>query len=77
MTADAPFSARLGDRSLFPDLGRQIYFNHGAISPPSLAVRAAVLRVIDDYASHGAESFPRWAAQRAGLREKKIGRAHV
>ena len=64
------FSAKLGDRSLFPDLSYRVYFNHGAISPPSLAVRHAVTGVLDDYARHGASSFPRWAAQRASLREK-------
>jgi cysteine desulfurase / selenocysteine lyase len=69
-TAAPVFSARFGDRSLFPDLEAPVYFNHGAISPPSLAVRAAVVGVLDDYARHGAASFPRWAAQRLGLREK-------
>jgi len=67
------FSARLGDRSLFPDLGAQVYVNHGAISPPSLAVRAAVVGVIDDYAAHGVAAFPRGLAQRSELREK-LGR---
>ena len=67
---DRTFSARFGDRSLFPDLEHRVYFNHGAISPPSLPVRAAVTGVLDDYARRGASSFPRWAAQRAGLREK-------
>ena len=38
MSMDKTFSARLGDRSLFPDLSRRVYFNHGSISPPSLAV---------------------------------------
>lgn len=70
---DPHFSAALGDRSLFPDLAFRVYFNHGAISPPSLAVRAAVTGVLDDYARHGVSSFPRWAAQRASLREK-LGR---
>ncbi len=70
---DATFSAQLGDRSLFPDLVAAVYFNHGAISPPSLAVRRAVVAVLDDYARHGAASFGRWAAQRVGLREK-LGR---
>jgi len=59
MTMDAPFQARLGDRSLFPDLASDAYFNHGAISPPSLAVRRAVTGVLDDYARHVAGSFPR------------------
>jgi selenocysteine lyase/cysteine desulfurase len=70
---DAPFQAKLGDRSLFPDLAYDAYFNHGAISPPSLAVRRAVTGVLDDYARHGAGSFPRWAAQRNGLRAKLAG----
>jgi selenocysteine lyase/cysteine desulfurase len=70
---NATFSAALGDRSLFPDLACRAYMNHGAISPPSLAVRRAVTAVLDDYACHGAASFPRWAAERMGLREK-IGR---
>jgi selenocysteine lyase/cysteine desulfurase len=70
MIMDRTFSAKLGDRSLFPDLEHPVYFNHGAISPPSLAVRQAVVGVLDDYARHGVSSFPRWAAQRAGLREK-------
>jgi cysteine desulfurase / selenocysteine lyase len=67
---DAPSPARLGDRSLFPDLACDVYFNHGAISPPSLAVRRAVTVCLDDYARHGAASFPRWAAQRHVLRAK-------
>jgi selenocysteine lyase/cysteine desulfurase len=66
-------AATLGDRSLFPDLAYRVYMNHGAISPPSLPVRRAVTAVLDDYARHGAASFPRWNAQRLGLREK-IGR---
>jgi cysteine desulfurase/selenocysteine lyase len=59
----------LGDRSQFPDLAYDVYFNHAAISPPSLAVRAAVAGVLDDYARHGAASFPTWAARRLRLRE--------
>jgi cysteine desulfurase / selenocysteine lyase len=66
----APLLARLGDRSLFPDLEAAVYMNHGGISPPSLAVRRAMTGVLDDYARHGSGSFGRWAAQRAGLREK-------
>jgi cysteine desulfurase / selenocysteine lyase len=60
---------KLGDRSQFPDLDYDVYMNHAAISPPSLAVRAAVLGVLDDYARHGAASFPTWAAHRMRLRE--------
>jgi selenocysteine lyase/cysteine desulfurase len=67
---DATFSAKLGDKSLFPDLEHRVYFNHGSISPPSLAVRCAMVGVIDDYARHGASAFARGAAQRERLREK-------
>jgi selenocysteine lyase/cysteine desulfurase len=63
-------SARLGDRSLFPDLEYEVYFNHGAISPPSLPVRRAVASCLDDYARQGAASFGRWVAQRGALRAK-------
>jgi cysteine desulfurase/selenocysteine lyase len=67
---DTTFSAQLGDRSLFPDLACAVYVNHGAISPPSLAVRSAVIGALDDYARHGAAAFGRWVAQRVGLRAK-------
>ena len=40
-----PLPARLGDRRLFPDLAVPVYVNHAAISPHSLAVRAAVQAV--------------------------------
>lgn len=67
---ETTFQAKLGDRSLFPDLAYPVYMNHGAISPPSLAVRAAMMEVVDDYAKHGAGAFGRWFAQKARLREK-------
>ena len=70
MDIDTTFTARLGDRSLFPDLAYRVYMNHGAISPPSRAVRAAMLEVVDDYAAHGAGSFGRWFRERGRLREK-------
>jgi selenocysteine lyase/cysteine desulfurase len=70
---EAKFSARLGDRSLFPDLEHRVYFNHGAISPPSLAVCSAIRGVIDDYAQTGASAFARGMAQRVRLREKIAG----
>jgi selenocysteine lyase/cysteine desulfurase len=67
------FVARFGDRTLFPDLADDVYVNHASISPPSLAVRQAVLTVLDDYARHGAGAFGRWAAQKNRLREKLAG----
>ncbi len=44
--------------------------NHGAISPPSLAVRRAVMGALDDYARRGAAAVGRWLTQRASLRSK-------
>ncbi|MFT7622701.1 MAG: cysteine desulfurase/selenocysteine lyase [Myxococcota bacterium] len=52
--------ARLGDRSLFPDLEAWSYLNHAAISPPSLPVRRAVTDVLDDYARRGVGAIGTW-----------------
>lgn len=64
------FTARLGDRSLFPDLQARAYLNHAAISPPSRAVIEAVQTVTTDYARRGASAFSSWLDQRTRLREK-------
>lgn len=58
----------LGDRRLFPDLEARVYLNHAAISPPSLPVRAACVRVLDDYATLGAGAWLRYRDQRDQLR---------
>lgn len=60
----------LGDRRLFPQLEPRLYVNHAAVSPPSLAVRAAAERVLDDYARLGVGAVPLYAEQRARLKEK-------
>ncbi len=64
------FPAALGDRSAFPDLLARAYLAHSAISPVSAPVRAAAHEVLDDYARHGVEAFPRWLEQRVGLRAR-------
>ncbi len=64
------FTARLGDRSLFPHLEARVYLNHGGISAPSVAVQAAVNEVLDDYARRGGGAFLRWHDQRARLKGK-------
>ena len=61
---------RMGDRSLFPTLAAKAYLNHAAISPPSEPVRAAVARLLEDYAREGVGAFPRWQEQRERLRGK-------
>ncbi len=64
------FTARLGDRSLFPHLEARVYLNHGGISAPSVAVQAAVNEVLDDYARRGGAAFLRWNEQRTRLKGK-------
>ena len=68
-----PFVARLGDRSLYPDLTALAYLNHGGISPASIAIRHAVTTVVDDYGKHGAGAFPHWMEQRSRLKGKLAG----
>lgn len=63
-----PYEAHLGDRSLFPDLADRAFLNHGAISPPSLAVREAVAAVVDDYAHRGTWAHMPWKERRERLR---------
>lgn len=64
------FTARLGDRSLFPHLEARVYLNHGGISAPSVAVQHAINEVLDDYARRGAGAFLRWHEQRTRLKGK-------
>ncbi|MEZ5965054.1 MAG: aminotransferase class V-fold PLP-dependent enzyme [Planctomycetota bacterium] len=61
---------RLGSRDLFPDLQAHAYLNHAAVSPPSLAVRAAVQDVADTYARAGAGAWMHYAEQRNDLRRR-------
>jgi len=60
----------LGSRDLFPDLRPRAYFNHAAVSPPSLPVRAAVQEVADTYARLGAGAWMLFAEQRNELRRR-------
>ena len=71
------FTARLGDRSLFPTLEPRVYLNHGAISPASTPVIAAVNAYLQDYARRGVAAFPTWQAQRRGLKEKLARLIHA
>ncbi len=59
--------ARLGDRSLFPDLEPRAYLNHAASSPPSLPVRRAVGDLLDELARGSGERAA--LALRSRLRE--------
>lgn len=61
-------TARLGDRSLFPDLEPIAYCNHAAISAPSRPVQRAVERALADYGRQGMGAFFAWQAQRERLR---------
>lgn len=67
MPADLP-TARLGDRSLFPDLRPRAYLNHAAVSPWSAPVQAAVAAVGAEYGREGAGAIAGALALRARLR---------
>ncbi len=65
----APLIA-LGDRSLYPALKAQAYLAYAATAPVSSLVKAAVNRVLDDYAERGNVAFLDWFEQRERLRQK-------
>ena len=52
---------RLGSRELFPDLEARAYLNHAAMSPPSVAVRDAMVGFVDDHARKGLGGEPELA----------------
>ncbi len=62
--------AKLGDRSLFPDLEAFAYVNHSAISPLSAPVQAAMAEVTADYGRRGLDAYFTWSERREGLRER-------
>jgi len=62
------YEARLGDRSLFPALSDRVFLNHGAISPPSAAVQAALTAVVGDHARRGTWAHAAWKDGRDRLR---------
>ena len=62
--------ARLGSRELFPDLEARAYLNHAAMSPLSVAVRAAMAGFVDDHARKGLGALFTWFEQRRRVREK-------
>jgi selenocysteine lyase/cysteine desulfurase len=61
--------ARLGDRSLFPNLGAQAYLAHAAISPLSAPVCSRISEVLADYSCGGMTGFVRWAPRMKRVRE--------
>lgn len=62
--------AKLGDRSLYPDLEAKAYLAYAATGPVSSLVKAAVNRVLDGYAKQGNVAFFEWIEQRERLRGK-------
>lgn len=62
-----PPLARLGDRSLFPDLACRSYLAHCAISPASRPVRAIVTTLAESYGRAGVGALAQWMEQRARL----------
>jgi cysteine desulfurase / selenocysteine lyase len=62
--------AKLGDRSLYPDLKAKAYLAYAATGPVSSLVKAAVNQVLDSYAEQGNVAFFEWIEQRERLRGK-------
>lgn len=60
--------ARLGDRSLFPDLAARSYLNHAAIAPLSRAAVEQAEALLRSYARGGLEGFKEWLPQRSRLK---------
>ncbi len=66
------YLARLGDRSLFPELEPHAYLNHAAVGAVSVPVKKAAEEVLADYERRGLHAIERWIPQRTELK-KKIG----
>jgi selenocysteine lyase/cysteine desulfurase len=62
--------ARVGDRTLFPDLEGAAYLAHAAISPLSLPVRERIAEVANDYGRGGMAGFARWAPRLRQVRQQ-------
>jgi selenocysteine lyase/cysteine desulfurase len=62
--------ARLGDRTLFPELEARAYLNHSGIAAPSVPVKLAVEALMSDYARQGYAAYLPWRDQRERLRSK-------
>src|SRR5919198_5684455 len=62
--------ARLGDRSLFPEVRARAYLNHAGVSPPSLPVRRAVAALLERYTADGVRAVGETVALHGRLREK-------
>lgn len=61
-------TARLGDRSMFPDLHWSVYGNHAAVSPLSQPAQAAVVDASDRLAQEGLGALTEDMELRDGLR---------
>jgi cysteine desulfurase / selenocysteine lyase len=63
-------TARLGDRSLFPQLEARAYLNHAGVSPPSAPVREAVAGAVEAVARLGGEAVAVAMARRRRLKDE-------
>ena len=48
---------KLGQLNLFPKLEQNVYWNHAAISPPSVLTAQAVQAVLNEFACRGSDAF--------------------
>lgn len=58
----------LGRLDLFPKLDGKVYWNHAAISPPSLVISQAIQETLNDFASRGSDAFLRVVEKRLALK---------
>ncbi|HEU4383624.1 MAG TPA: aminotransferase class V-fold PLP-dependent enzyme [Anaeromyxobacteraceae bacterium] len=65
--------ARLGDRSLFPDLEPVAYLNHAGVSPPSRPVVEAARQALEEFARRGSAAVGAVLERRTRLKDK-LGR---
>lgn len=62
--------AELGSRTLFDSLETDVYANHASLTPPSRAVRDAVVAAIDGYARQGMAWYVHEVERRERLRSR-------
>lgn len=58
-----------GQLKLFPKLNQKIYWNHAAISPPSLITQQAIQAVVDEFSIHGSDAFMPVVEKRLALKK--------
>ena len=64
------FELSLGQLNLFPKLNQTVYWNHAAISPPSILTVQAIQSVLNEFACRGSDAFLSVVEKRQTLKKK-------